>query len=160
MLKVVLLADDRLPSIQADRAQIEQVIINLAVNARDAMPTGGTLTIETRTLKLDESYASQHLEVQAGRYVGLTVTDTGTGTDPEVSAHLAGAAHPTHHPRVALANALNVSISVCGCSTASARSPPRPDRAPRAPDNHQTLALSARAVTRARVIRTRSPRGR
>jgi two-component system, cell cycle sensor histidine kinase and response regulator CckA len=87
-VEMVLLTDDELPSIQADRAQIEQVIINLAVNARDAMPTGGTLTIETRTLELDESYASQHLEVQVGRYVGLTVTDTGTGIDPEVSAHL------------------------------------------------------------------------
>jgi PAS domain S-box-containing protein len=87
-VEMVLLADDRLPNIQADRAQIEQVIINLAVNARDAMPTGGMLTIETRTMELDESYASQHLEVQAGRYVGLTVTDTGTGIDPEVSAHL------------------------------------------------------------------------
>jgi two-component system cell cycle sensor histidine kinase/response regulator CckA len=87
-VEVVLVADDRLSAVQADRAQIEQVIINLAVNARDAMPSGGTVTIETRALDLDDRFASQHLEVQAGRYVCLSVTDTGTGIDPEVSAHL------------------------------------------------------------------------
>jgi PAS domain S-box-containing protein len=87
-VEVVLLTEDGLPAVHADRAQMEQVIVNLAVNARDAMPTGGTLTIETRPLELDERYASQHLDVAAGRHVCLAVTDTGTGIDPDVAGHL------------------------------------------------------------------------
>ncbi|MGH2944645.1 MAG: ATP-binding protein, partial [Solirubrobacteraceae bacterium] len=87
-VEIVLLADDRLSAVHADRSQMEQVIVNLAVNARDAMPSGGTLTIETRELTLDERYASEHLEVEVGHYVCLTVTDTGTGIDPEIAAHL------------------------------------------------------------------------
>jgi PAS domain S-box-containing protein len=87
-VEVVLRTDARLPGVHADRTQIEQVIMNLSVNARDAMPTGGTLTIETRALALDDSYAGQHLDIEAGRYVCLSVTDTGTGIDPEIAAHL------------------------------------------------------------------------
>jgi two-component system, cell cycle sensor histidine kinase and response regulator CckA len=87
-VEVVLRTDAGLPGVHADRTQIEQVIVNLSVNARDAMPTGGTLTIETRALALDDSYAGQHLDVEAGRYVCLSVTDTGTGIDPEIAAHL------------------------------------------------------------------------
>jgi PAS domain S-box-containing protein len=87
-VEVVLLTDGDLLSVHADRTQIEQVIVNLAVNARDAMPTGGTLTIETRALELDGQYAGQHLDIEAGRYVCLTVTDTGTGIDAEIAAHL------------------------------------------------------------------------
>src|SRR5207302_786531 len=77
-----------LPAIEADRGQVEQVLLNLAINARDAMPEGGTLTIATGLAELDGGYARMHPGVRAGRYVRLTVTDTGTGMSAEVAAHI------------------------------------------------------------------------
>ena len=74
-----------LPLIKADRGQIDQVVMNLAVNARDAMPGGGELLIETATFEADEQYARLHA-IKPGTYVRLTVTDTGTGMSPEVAA--------------------------------------------------------------------------
>lgn len=77
------LADD-LDRIRADRVQVQQVIMNLAVNARDAMPNGGTLIIETVNMTLDESYAKSHdIELVPGPYVLISVSDTGCGMDPE-----------------------------------------------------------------------------
>jgi PAS domain S-box-containing protein len=87
-VEIILLNQDDLPVVTADRGQIEQIIINLAANARDAMPTGGTLTIETRALDLGDDDAAQHLDLSPGRYVCLTVTDTGSGIDTEAAAHL------------------------------------------------------------------------
>ena len=77
------LADGLWPAL-ADPSQIEDVILNLAVNARDAMPNGGKLVIETANTHLDEQYAAQNVEVAVGDYVSVVVSDSGTGMPPEV----------------------------------------------------------------------------
>jgi PAS domain S-box-containing protein len=80
--------DPNISRIKVDPVQIGQVLMNLAVNARDAMPQGGKLTIETSDIQLDEAYAAQHSDCQPGRYVKLAVSDNGCGMTPEVKAHI------------------------------------------------------------------------
>ncbi|MDD2462666.1 MAG: ATP-binding protein [Desulfobulbus sp.] len=70
--------------VRVDPSQIEQVVLNMAVNARDAMPDGGTLTIETAEVYLDQRYAERHVEVEAGDYVMLSISDTGTGIEEAI----------------------------------------------------------------------------
>lgn len=87
-IEMITRVDENLGSIKADPAQIEQVIMNLVVNARDAMPKGGRLTLETCNTELDSVYAADHVSVRPGRYVMLAVSDTGTGMDQETVAHI------------------------------------------------------------------------
>jgi len=87
-IKLVTILQPHLGKVKADSTQIEQIIMNLAVNARDAMPQGGTLTIETSEVDLDESLARQHAGGKPGPYVRLTVSDTGIGINKEILAHI------------------------------------------------------------------------
>lgn len=82
-----VLADDT-GMVRADHAQLEQVLVNLVINARDAMPQGGTLTLESHNTTLDEAFCRSRLGVAPGEYVVLAVTDTGQGMSPEVQRHI------------------------------------------------------------------------
>ena len=87
-IDLVMVPGADIGAVKADPGQIEQVIMNLAVNARDAMPHGGKLTIETANVTLDANYARFHAPVKPGDYVMLAISDTGMGMDPDTQAHI------------------------------------------------------------------------
>ena len=87
-VELVVHTDPTLGRTMADRGRFEQVVMNLAVNARDAMPSGGKLTIETANVDLDEQYALTHVDAKAGRHVLLAVFDTGVGMSAEILKHI------------------------------------------------------------------------
>jgi two-component system, cell cycle sensor histidine kinase and response regulator CckA len=87
-IELVVKISSDVGTIRADASQMEQVIMNLAVNSRDAMPKGGRFTIETSNVELDNLYRAAHPVVQPGKYVLLAVSDTGTGMDAETQAHI------------------------------------------------------------------------
>ncbi len=86
-VEMIVSAAPRLPSVRVDPGQMEQVLINLAVNARDAMPRGGKFIVETTSVELDQDYVRLRPDVQPGTYVQLSVSDTGTGMDPVTLEH-------------------------------------------------------------------------
>jgi CheY-like chemotaxis protein len=87
-IDLVMVPAATLGAVRADAGQIDQVIMNLAVNARDAMPSGGKLTIETSNVSLDEEYSRFHAPLRPGDYVMLTISDTGMGMDSETQSHI------------------------------------------------------------------------
>jgi two-component system cell cycle sensor histidine kinase/response regulator CckA len=87
-IDLVTVADPKTGPVRADPGQIEQVIINLAINARDAMPNGGRLTIETTNVAIDKDYSAAQIEVSLGPYVMLAVSDNGAGMDQEVQSQI------------------------------------------------------------------------
>ncbi len=87
-LDLITLLEPDLGAVKADPGQMDQVIMNLAVNARDAMPRGGLLTLKTENVFLDEAYIWEHMEAKPGSYVLLAVSDSGSGMDPDTKAHI------------------------------------------------------------------------
>jgi two-component system, cell cycle sensor histidine kinase and response regulator CckA len=88
MITIELLLEEGTKVINADPSQIEQVIMNLGINARDAMPEGGRLVIETETVKIDKEYCRTHLGAVPGEYILLTISDTGSGMSKETVEHI------------------------------------------------------------------------
>lgn len=87
-IEYVFVPDPKLATVKADPGQIEQALMNLAVNARDAMPSGGTLTVRTENIVMSEAEAAKRPPMTAGNYVRLSVTDTGHGMDDKTKAHI------------------------------------------------------------------------
>ncbi len=98
MIRIDILLADSLMTVNADPGQMEQILLNLAVNAQHAMPDGGRLTIETANVTVDEEYSRTYLGVQPGQYVLLTVSDTGQGMDKEVVEHIFEPFYTTKEP--------------------------------------------------------------
>ena len=87
-IELVTVVDDALPPIYGDRGQIEQAIVNLAINACDAMPSGGTITLRAAAVEADAAFVRTHQPMTPGRFVEISVADTGHGMTPDVLAHM------------------------------------------------------------------------
>lgn len=87
-IEFLTVAEAGLGQVKADRNQIEQVVMNLVINARDAMPKGGKLSIRTANVELDENYVAHHISVEPGRYMMLAISDTGTGMNAQTQARI------------------------------------------------------------------------
>jgi two-component system, cell cycle sensor histidine kinase and response regulator CckA len=87
-IDLVMMLDPKVERVKVDPVQIEQIVMNLAVNARDAMPRGGKLVIETSNAELDEAFCQQHAGARVGKFAMLSVSDSGEGMDPETQAHI------------------------------------------------------------------------
>ena len=87
-VELLTILEDDLNNVEIDPAEVEQVVVNLATNARDAMPSGGRLTLETSNIAVDGTGQDRHATIQAGSYVLLSVTDTGVGMDEETKSHV------------------------------------------------------------------------
>ncbi len=105
-LSIELAAGDAVGHVRLDPAQIEQILFQLAANARDAMPGGGRLTIETANVELDGDFCASHAGLEPGEYVRLTVADTGAGLSPDARAHLFEPFYSTRPKRAGLGLAL------------------------------------------------------
>ncbi|MFH0822521.1 MAG: PAS domain S-box protein, partial [Pseudomonadota bacterium] len=88
MIRIEMDLAESLDTVSVDPAQLQQVVMNLAVNARDAMPRGGTLSIETGNVRLDSEYCNSHLDISPGNYVLLGISDSGTGMDEKTRKHI------------------------------------------------------------------------
>ncbi|MFH1138481.1 MAG: PAS domain S-box protein [Pseudomonadota bacterium] len=88
MVEIVTSLDRNLKAVNADPVQIEQILLNLGVNAADAMPEGGRLTIKTENRILDDEFCRRHMDLEPGRYAMLSVSDTGAGMDPDTIEHI------------------------------------------------------------------------
>src|SRR5262249_8247891 len=87
-IELTISMEPELAMIKADPGQIEQVIMNLVINARDAMPNGGKVAVETANVTLNEDAAQEFPEATPGPYIRLAVSDTGSGMDPETQSHV------------------------------------------------------------------------
>jgi CheY-like chemotaxis protein len=154
-IKLVTKLDDGVVRIEADRAQLEQVLLNLVLNARDAMPKGGVLTIRTANAVLTEIDAERYAFVKPGNYVLLAVTDDGVGMDAETTAHVFDPFFTTKERKgsgLGLATAYGIVKQLGGyiwCESAPSRGttfrvylPPAPDPA----RNQRTASSGARAA--------------
>jgi len=141
-IELVILPGGGLGSVHADPSQLEQVLMNLAANARDAMPKGGKIIIETANIAIEDANAGQYPSMRPGRYVMLSVSDTGTGMDPEIQSRI-------FEPFFTTKPFGQGTVSACPRSIASwnragARSPFTASPAPEPPSKSSFRALSGR----------------